>query len=230
MEFVKLNTKMVVCFKKEEIVNLLLTPLETQLFEKMFNSRFKGEVIEQKDLEDIATEHGKKSAKSKQNEIWVAFFSLCQDIEDSTEICFYLKDTFNYQYDEIKSIEDLEKFKDDPPDVVIKRMSGEYIEFELKIYDGEASEEKLFDFIDEKIFRHYSDVGYNFCITLKPKSEMLSLDAFEKLHEKIKKTKNREKIGKICLIFNVNNQFYIFVHLYPEFSMYKIPFETPKLV
>ena len=189
MKFAKLNTRLIVCFKKEEIINLLLIPLETQLFKKILNSHLKGEVIKQKDLKDIATEHGKKSAKSKQNEIWVAIFSLCQNIEDSTDICFYLKDKFNYKYDEINSFEDLEKSKDDPPDVIIKRINGEYVEFELKIYDGEAKEEKLFDFIDEKIFRHYSDVGYNFCITLKPKSKMLSLDTFEKLHEKIKKTK-----------------------------------------
>ena len=33
----------------------------------------------------------------------------------------------------------------------------------------------------------------------------------------------KRNFGKICLTFNANNQYTIFAHIYPKFSIYKQP-------
>ena len=78
--------------------------------------------------------------------------------------------------------------------------------------------------IDGKILKHYS-TAFNFCIILQHKSETKIPELFFKnLFNRIKNASIKRDLGRICIMFNENNQSMIFAHIYPEVSMYKTPF------
>lgn len=224
MKIRKMDMRFMVCFEIKELVDLLLWPVESFLLSTTLNARMEGKEINEEVLKQSAIKFGKNSANSKDYEYWAAIFSLYEDVGDGVGICFYLKNTFNPLQNTINSFDELKKFKDDPPDVIIERKSGSFSEFELKRYKGELSENNIFKFIDEKILKHYS-TAFNFCIILqnKPETKIPEL-IFKNLFNKIKKASIKRDLGRICIMFNANNQSMIFSHIYPEFSMYKTPF------
>lgn len=225
MKLSKANTQLMACFTVKELVDLLMWPVELSLLNETLNARLEGKKIDDATLGELAIEWGKSSADSKDYEYWSAIFSLYEDFGDDSEICFYLKDTFNPQKDSIASYLDLEKFKQDPPDVIVKNKLNGYAEFELKRYRGELSEEGLVTFIKNKIL-HYS-VPFNYCIILQHTSgTVMPQMLFENLHKEIKKLPLKRDLGNICFIFNANNQHMIFAHVYPELDVYKQPFNS----
>lgn len=224
MKIRKVDMRLMVCFEIRELVDLLLWPVESLLLSTTLNARLEGKEINEEVLKQSAVKFGKNSANSKDYEYWTAIFSLYEDVGDGVGICFYLKNTFNPQKNTINSYADLEEFKTDPPDVIIERKSGGFSEFELKRYREEVTENSLFDFIDEKILKHYS-ISLNFCIILQhePGTKLPEL-IFENLYKRIKNISLKRDFGRICIIFNANNQSMIFAHIYPELSIYKKPF------
>lgn len=225
MNLRKANTKLVACFSVKELVDLLLWPVEVSLLNKTLESRLKGKKIDDAALGDTVLGWSKDSASSKDYEYWAAIFSLYEDFGEGSEICFYLKDIFNHHKDSITSYSDLEKYKQDPPDVVIKNKLNGYAEFELKRYRGELNQEGLVNFIKDKILRY--SVPFNYCIILQHASgTVLPQMIFEDLHKTIKEFPIQRSLGNICFIFNVNNQHMIFAHVYPELNVYKQPFNS----
>ncbi len=225
MKLSKANTQLMACFTVKELVDLLMWPVELSLLNETLNARLEGKKIDDATLGELAIEWGKSSADSKDYEYWSAIFSLYEDFGDDSEICFYLKDTFNPHKDSIASYSDLEKFKQDPPDVIIKNKLNGYAEFELKRYRGELSEEGLVTFIKNKILRY--SVPFNYCIILQHTSgTVMPQMLFENLHKEIKKLPLKRDLGNICFIFNANNQHMIFAHVYPELDVYKQPFNS----
>ena len=225
MKLYKDTGKLMACFTVKELVDLLLWPVELSFLNKTLNARSEGKKIDDATLGEIAIEWGKGSANSKDYEYWSAIFSLYEDFGDNSEICFYLKDTFNPHKDSIASYLDLEKFKQDPPDVIIKNKQNGYAEFELKRYREELNEEGLVTFIKNKILRY--SVPFNFCIILQHNpGTVLPQMIFEDLHKSIKELPIKRNLGNICFIFNANNQHMIFAHVYPELNVYKQPFSS----
>ena len=225
MNLCKVNTKVMVCFTLKELVELLLQPVELSLLNKTLNARLEGKKIVDIVLGDLVLGWSKDSANSKDYEYWAAIFSLYEDFGEGSKICFYLKDSFNHHKDSITSLSDLEKFKQDPPDVVIKNKLNGYAEFELKRYRGELSEDGLLTFIKNKILCY--SVPYNFYIILQHTSgTVLPQMIFENLHKEIKKLLIKRDLGNICFIFNANNQHMIFAHVYPDLNVYKQPFSS----
>jgi hypothetical protein len=161
MNICKVDTKLMACFTIKELVDLLMWPVELSLLNKTLNARLEGKKIDDTTLGGLAIEWGKSSADSKDYEYWSAIFSLYEDFGDNSEICFYVKDTFNPHKDSISSYTDLEKFKQDPPDVVIKNKQNGYAEFELKRYRGELDEEGLVTFIKNKILHYLAARPWN---------------------------------------------------------------------
>lgn len=224
MKILKVDMRLMVCFEIRELVDLLLWPVESLLLNTTLNARTEGIEISEEVLKQSAIKFGKNSADSKDYEYWAAIFSLYEEVGDCVGICFYLKNTFNPQLNTINSYAELEKFKEDPPDVIIEHKSGSFSEFELKRYRGELTENNIFKFIDEKILKHYS-TAFNFFIILQNKPETIIPELiFENLFNRIKEKSIKRDMGRICIMFNANNQNMIFTHIYPEFSMYKTPF------
>lgn len=225
MNLRKANTKLMACFSVKELVDLLLWPVEVSLLNKTLESRLEGKKIDDAALGDTVLGWSKDSANSRDYEYWAAIFSLYEDFGEGSEICFYLKDTFNHHKDSITSYSDLEKFKQDPPDVVIKSKQNGYAEFELKRYRGKLNEEGLVTFIKNKILRY--SVPFNFCIILQLNpGTVLPQMIFENLHKAIKELPIQRNLGNICFIFNANNQHMIFAHVYPDLNVYKQPFSS----
>jgi len=225
MKIYKVNMRLMVCFEKKELTDLLLWPMEYVLLDKTLNARLAGKTVNLDSLKQLAVEFGKNSAGSRDYEYWASIFTLHEDVGVGSQICFYLKDTFNHNHDSITSYSGLKKFKEDPPDVIIRNVSGSLLEFELKRYRGALTEIELYNFIDKKIIKHYVGVAYNFCIILQHKpATILPELIFENLHKRIKKTSIKGDLGKICIIFNANNQYMIFAHIYPKLVMYKQPY------
>ncbi|KKT31873.1 MAG: hypothetical protein UX04_C0003G0067 [Microgenomates group bacterium GW2011_GWF2_45_18] len=213
------------CFTVKELIDLLLLPVELSLLNKTLEVRLEGRIINNIILRDLAMKWSKNSVNSKDYEYWVAILLLYEDFGEDSEICFYLKDTFNHYKDTITSYTDLEKFKQDPPDVIIKNKFTGYAEFELKRYRDEVSEKGLISCIKTKILRY--SVAYNYCIILQNTSESeLTLKIFENIHETLIKLSLNRDLGKICFIFNANNQHMIFAHVFPDFIVFKQPINS----
>lgn len=223
MNLYKINTKLAVCFTAKELADLLMWPVELALLHKSLEARLEGKKIDDETLRESVLQLGKDSANSKDYEYWTAIFSLHEDFGKNCEICFYLKDTFNPHRDLITTNADLEKFKQDPPDVMLKHKSSGYAEFELKRYRDKLNEDGLLTFIKNKILRY--SVPFNYCIILQHTAgtEMPQM-IFENLHKRIEELTIKRDLGKICFIFNANNQYMIFAHVYPKLYVYKQPF------
>ncbi len=184
MKICKVKMRLMACFNIEELCNLLLWPLESSLLSTALEARLKGKKIDKESLQKSVVQFRKNSAKSKDYEYWTAIFSLYEDVGVGSEICFYLKDSFGPNKDTIISYADLEKFKKDPPDVIIKHKTNGFLEFELKRYMDELTEDNLFNFIDKKIFKHYG-TAFNFLVILQNKpGTQLHDSIFENLYKR----------------------------------------------
>lgn len=219
MRYLKNNQRLLVCFSIQELIALLLLKDFRKIYGLAINNLY--------DLEkakEPVFKLSKISANSKNYEIWVGIFDLYEEFNRDCEFCFYLKGDFDPHKDSINSLSDLEKFKEDPPDIAIYH-KGQFAEFELKRFRDKLSEQDLFDFIDKKIIRHYSDL-YNFLIVLQPKPwTNLSFEIFKALHKKIVEQKLERNLGKIVFSFNQNNREMVFVTVFPELNYRKRTFK-----
>ncbi|MBU1033465.1 hypothetical protein KKI22_00760 [Patescibacteria group bacterium] len=225
MNLHKINTRLVACFTLKELIDLLLFPMELFLLKESLDARSIGKRVDTLFLKKFIPAFSKNTVNSKDSEYWTAIFSLYEDFGNNSEICFYLKDSFNPSKDTISSKTDLENFKRDPPDIIIRQKSGKYFEFELKQYRGELSEDKLFIFIKDKILCYAA--SFNYCIDLRGTlGTTISTSIFEDLYKRIKKLSLKRDFGRICIIFNANNEHMIFANIYPDFFIYKQPFKN----
>lgn len=162
------------------------------------------------------------SVNSKAYEYFIAIFDLYELFHDNCQFCFNLNSKFNQSSDRINTLDDLEKYRLDPPDIIVYHQKN-LLDFEFKRYRGKLSTELLYDFINRKIINHYSDYKCNYYIILQPApNTTLDLDIFENLHKKINKL-NR-KIGKIAFSLNNNNKEMLVVSIFPDLTISKRPF------
>jgi len=214
MKILKNNYKFLICFNAKELVLLLLSENFDEDLIYLINN-----LNNFKKAKKIAKEWAKKSVNSKNYELWTAIFNLYEDFDKNCDFCFYLKDNVEINKIFIRNLNDLEKIKEDPPDIVIYK-GGKFAEFELKRYRGNLNEIDLYHFIEEEIIKHYSE-PYNFLIILQPKpGTKLSYEIFKKIYEKFKKISSK-KLGRIVISFNQNNKEMIYVSIYPEFGFVK---------
>lgn len=219
MDIIKTNGKHIVCFSAQELLMILISDFFSKLSTKVKNEGFDSTKISKyiKQLSD-------KSVDSRDEyEYYVAILDLYEQFEKNCSFCFNLKDTFNYKTDIIKSFQDLQKHREDPPDVIVK-YKNQYYEFELKRYRGVISVQSLFEFIKRKILDHYSGKS-NYLVVLQPApGSGLSYDDFKELHELVKKEKNQP--GMIGLSLNNDNKEMILVRILPEIQVHKRKFNS----
>lgn len=211
MKLIKIDGKLRLCLSEKELTLLIIakffSDLAKKIRERSANALDVSVYIKQ------LTDH---SVDSTDYEFFTSILDLYEQFEKNCEFCFNLKSTFNPQKNKIISIDDLYRYREDPPDVIV-RYKNNYFEFELKRYRDELTFDKLYNFVREKIIRHYSGKS-NFLVILqsKPNSE-ISLEIFKKLHERLKEEKNQP--GIIGFSFNNNNKEMILVRVLPKMDM-----------
>jgi len=218
MEFLKDKSDLTikVCFTAKELANLLLTK-------------------DHSGIVDIATQNinyskkvkkifalSSKTANSSEYEYFVALFSLYELFDKKCKFCFNLKNSFNYSTDKIVTIDDLKKYKNDPPDIIVKDKNNLY-DFELKRYRGVLNVNSVFDFLSKNIFKHYSSHDRNYLVILQmnPYSK-ISSNIFQELHDKL--CMNDFGLKKLAFYFNSNNQKMIIVSIWPKLYFVERPF------
>ena len=213
----KIDGNLRACFTPKELATLIINDYSFKFFKAITNldPRRKNTPI-QSYLAGITQE-------SKDYEYFVAIFDLHELFEKKCEMCFNLNNKFELRKSSISSIDDLCKYREDPPDVIIK-YKNMYYEFELKRYRGVINVDSLYLFITDKIIKHYSGkTNYLILLQSQPGS-VLSYKIFIKLHEKLKI--DGKFPGYLGFTFNSNNKEMVMVRVFPELNQYKRPFRS----
>jgi len=218
MKIFKVKGQLKACFSPKEIANLLIFKFLTQLFSA---EKLKNEPYDSIAVSDYIKRLANHSADSTDYELYTSILNLYEQFEKNCEFCFNLKNNFNPQVNKITSIDDLYRYREDPPDIIV-RYKNNFYEFELKRYRDELVLDKIYTFVKKKVIMHYSGKS-NFLIILqlKPNSN-IDLDIFKKLHENLKKEKNQP--GIIGFSLNNNNKEMILIRVLPELNMSKRPY------
>jgi hypothetical protein len=217
MKYYKTNQQLKVCFTAQELACLILSEDLSAIIKIARNN------LQNLDGAKILTNKlAQKSANSKVHEYFVAIFDLYELFNNDCQFCFNLNDRFNQASNNIITLDDLEKYKEDPPDVVIYFQKNFY-DFELKRCREELSVKSLLDFIKKKIITHYSDHNCNYFIILQQiTNSALNLDIFKKLHKKLNKLKRN--LGKIAFSLNNNKKEMLLINVFPKLTISKRPF------
>jgi hypothetical protein len=216
----KADGKLRVCLSAKELALMLVSKFLNDLTSEIISKRL--------DKDDISI-HIKKlannSVDSHDYEYFASILDLYELFEKNCDFCFNLKSSFDFKEDVIRSLNDLTKHKDDPPDAIVLYKNN-YFEFELKRYRDKLNVDKMHEFIKKKIILHYSE-RQNYLILLQsaPFSD-ISLDIFEKLHKKLIKEKNIP--GIIGFSLNNDNEEMILIRIFPNLDISKRGYTSQK--
>ncbi|GEM_PF-3120584 len=213
MKLIKTDGRFKICFSAKELTLLVIAKFFNELTEKI-----KEGSVDSLDISVYIRQLADQSADSTDYEFFTSILDLYEQFEKNCEFCFNLKNTFNPKVNKIISIDDLYRYREDPPDAIVLYKNNFY-EFELKRYRDEFTFDKLYTFLKKKIILHYSGKS-NFLVILqlKPNSN-IDLNIFKKLHESLKKETNQP--GIIGFSLNNNNEEMILVRVLPELDMSK---------
>ncbi|MHA1371610.1 MAG: hypothetical protein ACTSRA_18070, partial [Promethearchaeota archaeon] len=186
------------------------------MFEVAKKSELLGEMIKQNlSFDDLRNDYSKMEKLSNlvgergaqhrdEHEIFVALFIVLDFYEAGSEVCFELEDSFNLNKDKILSLKDLNKFRTDPPDFIIKSKDG-LRQFELKRYRDGLNTEEVFNFIKKKVAHYGNDLGdMNLLLILQSSAYDISTINFHELHERLKSL-NLKFQGQILIFYNEND-------------------------
>lgn len=219
MEIIKSTDCYKLCLSARELARMNIVSFFIKLFA---NKNLHDKQYDSKEVKEFISKLAKNSIDSKEYEYYTAMLDLYHAFEKNCDFCFKLKRNFNPHQDTIKTIEDIEKFKDDPPDIIVRYKKSDY-PFELKRYRGDITFDDIFNFIKKKIIDHYSG-KQNFLIILQPSSgSKIDLSIFKRIHEQLKNEKNQP--GYIGLTFNHNNMEIVTVRVFPNFDKYTRPYK-----
>lgn len=218
MRIIKESLNLYVCFSVKELAELLLK----KDFHELMDIALNNSII---DVQIKVNELSSKQSKLRDSsELWTAIFSLSKEFNESCEICFLLKDSFNHNKDKISSFEKLIKFKKDPPDISILN-DGNFYHFELKRYFELLNTNDLLEFVKSKILT--LSEPYNFYITLRPEvDQKIEISIFKKLNESLKKMDLKRFNGVIAFSFNADNKYIVNIYVYPDFKMSRHRFKS----
>lgn len=216
----KTDGKLRACFSAKDMALILVSKFLNDLTTK---------IISKKLDEDGISTHIKtlanNSVDSHDYEYFASILDIYELFEKNCDFCFNLKSSFDFKKNTICSLDDLTKYKDDPPDVIVLHKK-QYFEFELKRYRDELNVDKMYKFLKNKIIMHYSG-HQNYLILLQPAPfTSLSMDLFEKLHKKLVKEKNIP--GIIGFSLNNDNKEMILVRIFPNLDINKRKYVTQK--
>lgn len=214
----KINGKLRACFSAKELTLLIVSKFFVSLATKIKSEKLNEEGISNhiKNLVNL-------SVNSHDYEYFTSILDLYEQFEKNCDFCFDLKPSFDYKRNIIQNLDDLTKYKDDPPDAIVL-YKKQYFEFELKRYRDELTVDSMYGFLKKKIILHYSE-RQNYLILLQPAPfSNLSLEVFKKLHERLMKEKNIP--GIIGFSLNNNNKGMILARIFPNLNVSKRAYET----
>lgn len=220
MDIIKSRDGYKICASPSDLAKLIIFNFFKNL---LSNSNLTNEQHDSKQVKDYVNKLAKRTVDSKEVEYFTALLDLYYAFEKKCDFCFKLSSKFDPIKHQIRTIENIEKYKDDPPDVIIKYNEGEY-PFELKRYRGNINFEDLYKFIKVKIIDHYSG-KQNFLISAQPKpGSNIDLGIFNTLHRKLLTEKNQP--GYIGLTFNHDNKEIITIRFLPKLNKYSRPYDS----
>lgn len=218
MNIIKTNGSLQASFSDHELTTMIVSKFFANLADGLNRKEYSIDKIN-----DYIKKLADKSVDTTEYEYLTAVLELKHQFDDNCRFNFKLKDSFNLKKDTIKNIDELNKFKIDPPDVIVDFKDNLY-EFELKRYRDELDLDHLFVFIKNKILDHYS-IKANYFIILQPKPFVkFDFNIFKELAKKI--TDENKDLGIISLSMNNNNTEMITTQLFPEFKSWKRPYEN----
>lgn len=205
------------CFSTKELLDLLISQDANTIFDLAKKS-----LISPKETHAQILSLAMYRSRSKDYEYWSAIFALFDLFSDITNFCFNLKNTFNPAKDTISSIGDLEKYKDDPPDVIVQTDKG-FIEFELKRFNKAINFTTLSTFLNTKIIKHYSNHDRNYFVLIQTiQSDEVNLEVFKEVYTWIRS--NNINPGTIAFsLNNMNKEIYTII-VWPQIQIINRPF------
>lgn len=225
MNLLKTNGKNILCFSKEELSKLFGSAKKAELIEEienqnLFINNLRGNPQKMHKIAKIISD--KTSQHRDDHEIFAVLFVFFNFYGSDSEICFKLKNEFNVDKDKISSLNDLNKYRSDPPDFIIKSKDG-FREFEMKRYRDKLNTKSIFEFIKRKIEHYCNNLGdMNLLLVLQSEAYDVSNIDFNKLYENIKSLNFRFK-GQILIFYNENNKDGIINQVYPDLTTTRIP-------
>lgn len=218
MNIYKSNQGYQICLAPKKLTQMVTSAFFVRLFsnKKLYNKSYNS-----KEVKEFIQELSKKTVDSQECEYYTELLELYYLFNKNCDFCFKLKDSYNPKKDSIRTINDLTKFRDETPDVIVRYQKLEYY-FELKRYRGEVTFEAIYNFVKRKIINHYSE-KLNFLITLQPQiGSLIDLDIFKKIHEKLRREKKQP--GVIGFTFNHDNKEIFTVRICPKLEKYVRPY------
>ncbi len=220
MQIIKSLDGYQLCLSAKELAQMNIVGFFIKLFS---NRNLHDKPYDSKEVKDFINRLAKGSVDSKEYEYYVALQDLYNAFEKSCDFCFKLKRNFDPKLDIINTIEDLEKFRDEAPDVIVKYKNSDY-PFELKRYRGKINFDDIYAFIKKNVVDHYSG-KQNFLIILQPVSgSAIDISIFKQIHEQLKSEKNQP--GYIGLTFNHDNKEIMTIRVIPKLEKYIRPYNS----
>lgn len=229
MNYYKIKNNQIVYFSKSEL---------SRLFEVAKKSELIGETIKQglsfddlrsdySKMEKLANFVGERGAQDRdEHEIFASLFVFLDFYEAGSEACFRLQDDFNPGKERIASLQDLNKFRADPPDFIIKSKGG-FRQFELKRYRDGLNTEEIFSFIKKKVAHYGNDLGdMNLLLALQSSAYDVSTINFHELNARLKSLSLKFQ-GQILISYNENNKEMVINQIHPKLTTSRIPIILP---
>lgn len=208
------------CLSAKELAQMNIIDFFIKLFS---NKNLHDKPYNSKEVKEFISKLAENSINSKEYEYYTALLDLYHAFEKSCDFGFRLKRNFDPKQHTINTIEDLEKFRDEAPDVIVKYKNSDY-PFELKRYRGKVDFGDIYAFIKNKIIDHYSG-KQNFLIVLQPAAgSVIDISIFKRIHEQLKGEENQP--GYIGLSFNYGNKEIITIRVLPKLEKYVRPYNS----
>ena len=213
MTIEKVGNRLRVRFTAKELVLLIMSKFFKDVTSKIVNDA----PTETELLEHIKI-LANKTVDTTDYEFFTTILELYQQFERNCDFGFYLKNKFDLKTDKIETLDDVSKFRDDPPDVIVIYKGNDY-EFELKRYRDNIDFNSLSSFLKNKIVNHYSDKS-NYLILLQPKpNSNISLDTFDKLNKEL--INYKRDFGRITFTLNHDNNEMFTAFIFPNLGIYR---------
>lgn len=222
-----MNGKNIVCFSKTELQSIFEVAKKTELFAEMTKQKIsfgdlRDEPEKMKNL--TSTISDRTSNDRDEHEIFASIFVFADFYEIGSEICFELKDTFNINRDKIITLQNLNYFRNDPPDFIIKSSDG-YREFELKRYRDGLTTDEVFNFLEKKIKHYGNGLGtMNLLLVLQSSGSDVSNIDFHELSSRVNLLSPRFQ-GQVLISYNENNIEMVINQVFPDITTTIIPIQ-----
>jgi hypothetical protein len=229
MNILKLHSRIHVCLNRNELLSIFNLAKKRDLLSEMKKNKYTFDEIknDKEKMIEIASIVSNNMIKNKtEHEIFFSLFILLRFYEETSEVCFEIKDSYNYR----RGIPDLESFKeaikeDTMSDVIIKT-AGDLRIFQLKRYKNQKLDTKsLIKYIDKKLAHYGNSLGSaNLLIILEPDRawEKMEID-FSQINKSISKVSSKN-VGQILIGYNENNVSNVIIQVFPGLTRSEVKY------